>query len=43
MPPIPGGQINAVGFIIRGDNDAADVEDVIFAQVLLIDPQNLRR
>jgi hypothetical protein len=43
MPPIVRGKINAVRFVVRGDDDAGAIEDAIFAQVLFIDAQYVWR
>ena len=36
-------QIDAVGLVVGGQHDAADVEDVMFAQVLLVDAKHVGR
>ena len=43
MPAIVGGKIKAVGLVVSGDDDAEAVEHVVFAQVLLVDPQHVWR
>ena len=43
MAAIVGRKVNAIGLVIGGDNEAADVEDVILPHVLLIDAQHFRR
>ena len=43
MPPVVGRQVNAVGLVVGRHHDAADVEDAMLAQVLLVDPQHVRR
>ena len=43
MPPVVGGQVDAVGLFVGRQDGAADVEDVVLAQVLLVDPQHVRR
>ena len=43
MPAVVGRQIDAVGLVVGGDDDAEAVEDVVLAQVLLVDPQHVRR
>ena len=43
MPAIVGRQKDAVGLVVGGDDDAADVRDVVFAQVLLVDAQHVGR
>jgi hypothetical protein len=42
-PAVLGGQVDAVGLVVRRDDHAADVEDRVFAQVLFIDPQRVGR
>ena len=43
MPAVIGREIDAVGLVVGGDDDAAAIEDVVFAQVLLIDAQRIGR
>src|SRR5215468_6967113 len=43
MAAIVGRQIDAVGLVIGGDDDAATIEDAVLAQVLLVDAQHIRR
>ena len=43
MPAVVGRQIDAVGLVVGGDDDAADVRDGVFAAVLLVDPQHVGR
>ena len=43
MPAIIGRQIEAVGFVVGGDDDAEAVENVIFPKVLFVYPQHVRR
>ena len=43
MPPVIGWQIDAVGLVVRGDDDAAAVKYAVFAQVLFIDAQHIGR
>jgi hypothetical protein len=43
VAPIFGRQIDAVGLVIRRDDYTADIEDVVLAQVLLIDLQHFGR
>ena len=43
MPSIVGRQVDAVGLVVGGDQEAEDVEDVVFSQMLLIDTQHIGR
>ena len=43
MAPVVGRQVDSVGLVVRGDDDAAAVEDAVLAQVLLVDAQHVRR
>jgi len=43
VPAVVGWQEKAVGLVVGGDDDAEAVENVIFLQVLFVDPQNVRR
>ena len=43
MPPIVGRQIDPVGLMVGRDDEAEAVEDVILAQIFLIDPQHVGR
>ena len=43
MPAIIGRQEKAVGLVVGGDDEAEAVENVVFAQVLFVDPQHVRR
>ena len=43
MAAVVGWQINAICFVVRGDNDAATIEDAVLAQVLLVNTQHVRR
>jgi len=43
MAPVIGRQIDAVGLVICGDDDAATIEHAVLAQVLLVDAQHVRR
>ena len=43
MPTVVGGQEDAVGLMVRRDDDPDHVRDVVLAQMLLIDPQHVRR
>ena len=36
-------QIDAIGPVVGRDDDADTIEDVMFAQMLLVDPQYIRR
>ena len=41
MAAVIGGQIDAVGLVIGGDDDGADVRDGVLAQVLLVDAEHV--
>lgn len=41
MPPVVRGQEDAVRCVVRRDDDAADVEHGVLADVFLIDPQHI--
>ena len=43
MAAVVGGQVEAVGLVVGGQDDAADVEDRVFADVLLVDAQHVGR
>ena len=43
MPAVVGGQIDAIGLMVRRDNQAADVENSMLGQVLFVDAQHVRR
>ena len=43
MATIVGRQIDTVGLVIGGDDDAATIEDAVLAQVLFIDAQHIWR
>jgi len=43
MPPVIGRQVNAISLVVGCDDDTANVEDGIFAQVLFIHAQHIRR
>ncbi len=36
-------EVNAIGLVVRGDDDAADVEHVVLAQVLFIASEHVGR
>ena len=40
---IIGGQVDAVGLVVRGDDDAAHVGHAVFTQILLVDTQHIGR
>jgi len=43
MPAVVQRQVEAVGFVVGGDDEAEDVEHIVFAQVLLVDPKHVLR
>ena len=43
MAAVVGRQIDAVGLVVGGDDDAAAIEDAVFAQVFLVDAQHVGR
>ena len=43
MSAIVGWQIDSVGFVIAGDDDAAAIQHAIFAQVFFINSQHVGR
>jgi hypothetical protein len=43
MAPVIGRQIDAVGLVVRRDDDAAAIEHGMLAQVFFIDAQHVRR
>jgi len=43
VSPIVGGQIDAIGFVVAGYDHAADIENGMLADELLIDAQNVGR
>ena len=43
MAAVVGRQIDAVGLVVGRDDDAAEVEDAVLAQVLLVDAQHVGR
>ena len=43
MPPVVGRQVDAVGLVVGRHDDAADIKDVVLAQVFLVDAQHVWR
>ena len=44
MPPVIGlTEVDAVGLVVRRDDDAAAIEDRVLAQMLFIDAQHVRQ
>ena len=43
MPSVIGGQIDAIGLVVGGDDHTAAIKDAVLAQVLFIDAQHVRR